>query len=88
MGYTHYWRMNADIGEEAWAGILEDTARLVAASPVALAHDPDEDAPPKSARTASGSTRQTRRPRAKPSSWTRCERTSASRRRAAILTNS
>ena len=45
MGYTHYWD-HPMIDAEKWDKIVEDAKKLVAASPVKLAHDCDEPETP------------------------------------------
>ena len=52
MGYTHYWKITDEIGDNAWAAICEDAEKLLAQSPCKLAWEYDEPTRPPQANEA------------------------------------
>lgn len=50
MGYTHYWRMTASIPHDIWLDICCDADKLIAASPVPIAWESDDERPPEVSR--------------------------------------
>ena len=46
MGYTHYWRHDADISEEAFAAIAADTRKIIAITAVRLGNSMDDGGEP------------------------------------------
>jgi len=42
MGYTHYWKNKSDIPHDVWLLICDDVEKIIAKSPVPLAHEYDE----------------------------------------------